>query len=101
MPLFNNEKAFDRVQHGKLMKLLAGNIHTIGNLYRQQKAAVKVNDEMAETMEVGEENSMNVQIHFPLLNLYCSNIFGKTMVDSKGSIILNTLSTTSDNIIHY
>lgn len=55
----DHEKAFEKVKHGKLMELLVNkgpdsrDIHVIISLYSQQTAAVNVEGQMKEDIEMG------------------------------------------------
>ena len=52
------QKVFDTVRHGELLRMLARlgmdkkDLRVIKNLYYQQKAAVRVRDELTETVDI-------------------------------------------------
>ncbi|KAI5718027.1 hypothetical protein M8J77_015079 [Diaphorina citri] len=104
------EKAFDRVQHGKLIEILKKtniderDIRIIGNLYWKQKSTVKTENE--ETGEVFIRRGVRQGcILSPLLfNLYSEEIFKEALEDTEEGInihgtVINNIRYADDTVI--
>ena len=69
-------KAFDRVQHEELLKMLMNlyfygkNIHLIWNLYWDQTACIRIENKMSEYTKIKREVHQGCVLSPDLLNLY-------------------------------
>lgn len=89
------EKAFDRVQHHKLMQILNKNgldtrdIRIIGNLYWHQKAAVKVEDTLTTDIDICRGVRQGCILSPILFNIYSEAIFRDALEEENEGIIIN------------
>lgn len=104
------EKAFDKVQHGKLIEILnsknidSRNIEIISRLYWNQTAKVKVDNQFTENIEIQRGVRQGCVLSPLLFNVYSEAIFQNTLSDSKEGIsingeILNNLRFADDTVI--
>lgn len=75
------EKAFDKVKHEKLLEILINNgldardIRIIQNMYWNQKAKVRVEDELTEEIEICRGVRHGCILSPILFNMYSESIF--------------------------
>lgn len=90
------EKAFDRVQHTKLIEVLllkgldSRDIRIIKNLYWDQKAAVKVENELTEPMKVRRGVHQGCILSPLLFNIYAEEIFKNILTNNSGIVVNGT-----------
>lgn len=79
------EKAFDRVQHQKLIEILkqknidGRDIRLIANLYWSQKAKIKIEDQTSDEMEIKRGVRQGCVLSPLLFNVYSEAIFQETL----------------------
>jgi len=89
------EKAFDRVQHYKLMQLLKKldidqkDIRCIENLYWHQTARIKLGDNMSNTIQVRRGVRQGCVLSPLLFNLYSEAVFQGALRDVEMGIRVN------------
>uniref|UniRef100_A0A2A4JBK9 Reverse transcriptase domain-containing protein n=1 Tax=Heliothis virescens TaxID=7102 RepID=A0A2A4JBK9_HELVI len=91
------EKAFDRVQHDKLINILRdigldhSDLTIIKNLYWHQKARVRVDQVLTDDIDI-ERGVRQGCILSPLLfNIYAEAIFAEALEDTDGGVVVNGL----------
>lgn len=89
------EKAFDRVQHHKLMQLLKRldidqkDIRCIENLYWNQTAQIEVDNNMSNTIQIKRGVRQGCVLSPVLFNLYSEAIFQEALEDMEVGIKVN------------
>ncbi|KAL1448667.1 hypothetical protein WDU94_003512 [Cyamophila willieti] len=104
------EKAFDRVQHGKLIEILKKtnidekDARIIGNLYWQQKATIRTDNSESEEVSIRRGVRQGCVISPLLFNLYSEEIFKEALRETTGGIqvegtIINNIRYADDTVI--
>ena len=89
------EKAFDKVPHGKLIDILktsgidGKDISLISNLYLQQKATVRLENELSDIFPVGKGVRQGCILSPALFNIYSENLFREALDGSEDGIAVN------------
>jgi hypothetical protein len=89
------EKAFDRVQHEKLIKILQRigldyrDIRIIVNLYWNQKAAVSVEDSLSADIQIRRGVRQGCVLSPMLFNIYSEAILAEALNDTMEGIVIN------------
>ena len=108
MCFIDYEKAFDRVRHGELMKILgevgldAREKRVISNLYWEQEAAVKVGEELTEYQSIPRGVRQGCVMSPDLFNLY-SEMVMRQLQDKEGIKIggynINNVRYADDTVL--
>ena len=102
------EKAFDTVRHEEMLKMLADiqvddhDIRLIRNVYYQQKAAVKVGDELTDTVDIRRGVRQGCVLSPDLFSLYSEVILREIeMVDgfNVGGHNINNIRYADDTVL--
>lgn len=89
------EKAFDRVQHDKLIKVLSDigldskDLAIIRNLYWQQRARVRVDQELTEEIDIMRGVRQGCILSPQLFNIYAEAIFAEALENAEEGIVVN------------
>jgi len=96
MPLLcDYEKAFDRVEHPKLMQLLRNldidqkDIRCIENLYWYKTAQMRLNNELSDDIEIRRGVRQGCVLSPLLFNLYSEGVFREALEDVEIGIKVN------------
>ena len=102
------EKAFDKVQHEKMIKLLDNqnigkeNIRIIRNLYWTQEAAIKIEDSLSNWTTIRKGVRQGCIISPLLFNFYTEHIMRESKLENKGIQIggrqVNNLRYAEDTV---
>ena len=102
------EKAFDRVYHGKLMKIIrkyeidGKDVRLIKNLYWQQTASIKTEDGLTASFPIKRGVRQGCVLSPPLFNVYTDHIF-RNVEDMPGVKIggefINNLRYADDTVL--
>lgn len=104
------QKAFDRVQHTKMIQILEGlglnkkDLRIIVNLYWNQTASVRVNNESTEAVKIMRGVRQGCVLSPVLFNIYSEHIFREALetehigVNVNGEI-LNNLRYADDTVV--
>lgn len=104
------EKAFDRVQHEKLINILRGagvdgkDLRIIKNLYWQQKAVVRVNGRFTDERQIQRGVRQGCVLSPLLFNLYSDKVFKEALHDKEFGVkingeLINTIRYADDTAI--
>ena len=104
------EKAFDRVNHKKLIEILQQSglddkdIRIIYNLYWQQKAFVRVEEERSEEFEVRQGVRQGCVLSPLLFNIYSERLFRDALEEAEdgvtiNGVIINNLRYADDTVL--
>jgi len=103
------EKAFDKVQHEKMIKLLDNqnigkeNIRIIRNLYWTQEAAIKIEDSISNWTTIRRGVRQGCIISPLLFNFYTEHIMRESKLENEGIQIggrqVNNLRYTDDTVL--
>lgn len=104
------EKAFDRVQHDKMIEILKStgiddkDLRFVANLYWQQNATVKVNNKMTENIEIHRGVRQGCILSPMIFNIYSEKIFDEALTGSKegikvNGVLINNLRYADDTVI--
>ena len=89
------EKAFDRVQHEKLINILKNkgldgrDINIIGNLYWRQRAVVRIEGEYTNDTEICRGVRQGCILSPILFNIYSESIFEEALNERTEGIVIN------------
>lgn len=89
------EKAFDKVQHHRMINILktkdvdSRDIRIIHNLYWNQTAKIKVENELTEEMEIRRGVRQGCVLSPLLFNLYSEAVFQEALEDMTEGLIIN------------
>uniref|UniRef100_A0A8D8VC16 Craniofacial development protein 2 n=1 Tax=Cacopsylla melanoneura TaxID=428564 RepID=A0A8D8VC16_9HEMI len=89
------QKAFDRVQHGKMMEVMqktgldAKDLNIIINLYWNQSANIRLEGECTEDIEILRGVRQGCVLSPTIFNLYSEYIFKEALENSEEGILLN------------
>jgi hypothetical protein len=89
------EKAFDKVQHQKLIEILqqlgldGRNIHIIKNLYWRQKERVRVDNQTTDEVQINRGIRQSCIISPILFNVYSERIIENALTDRPEGIKIN------------
>lgn len=108
--LIDYAKAFDKVQHEKMIKILqdigldARDIRIIRNLYWNQKANVKVNGELTSEIDIKRGVRQGCVLSPMLFNVYSEQIFKRALQDRTqgikvNGVVINNIRYADDTII--
>lgn len=95
MCFIDYEKAFDRVQHAKMLQHLKNigldqrDIRIIANLYWGQRASVQIENQSTEEMEIRRGVRQGCVLSPLLFNIYSEFIISEALVDSERGISVN------------
>ena len=104
------QKAFDRVQHTKLIQILydigldTRDIKIIENLYWNQKACVLVDDNFTENLDIRRGVRQGCILSPLLFNVYSETIFHEALADRTEGIningeIINNIRYADDSVL--
>lgn len=95
------EKAFDRVQHNKLLDILNNmgldtkDVRIIQNLYWKQTATVRVEDDTTEEVQILRGVRQGCILSPVLFNLYAEAIFDEALENKTEGIIINGVTVNN------
>lgn len=93
--MIDYQKAFDRVQHGKMMEILQKtgidnrDLRIISNLYWNQTASVRIEGEQTEEVRILRGVRQGCILSPTLFNLYSEHIFREALQDLEEGIAIN------------